>query len=254
MADRKIKCVIVADSRGTPFRTLSTPNKDKYSIEYLIRRGATIRDLLTDTLYFLYASAFKGYFIILLCAGINNLTKLNRHEGGIELTINERQNVIVELENYKSSVRKQFPRCVISFASIPIVDFHAANKHYISSGKLRFAKQTLEQLDKCQDSVSDSLKAINHWIFCENQIKQPLEGIGCIGARQLYLHQYVEKTNSKRTKSGRKVIKRRICPNALIDGIHPTYDLAVKWYDAIHANFLKIIEEIVANLHRNLHG
>jgi hypothetical protein len=114
-------------------------------------------------------------------------------------------------------------------------------------GKLKCVKQTLEQLDKCQDELSDSLKTINHWIFCENQIPQTLkEGVN-IRIHQLYIHQYVEKTHSKRTKSGRKVTKRRICPNALVDGIHPTYELAVKWYDAIHVNFNKITDIISAN-------
>jgi hypothetical protein len=248
MAERKVKCLVVADSRGTPFRTFCAPNKEEYSVEYLIRRGATIQDLLNDTLYYLYASTFKGYFVILLCAGINNLTKLDRHEGGVELTLNDRQNVVQELEHYKEKVKNQFPRCVISLASIPVVDFHSANRHYIQLGKLRFVKQTLEQLDKCQDSLSDSLKTINHWIFCENQIDQTLDGVGKIRVHQLYIHQYVEKTNSKTTKSGRKIIKRRICPNALVDGIHPTYDLAIRWHDAIHVNFLKIAKNITAEL------
>jgi hypothetical protein len=247
MATKPRRCVLVCDSRGHPFIKLKALNADKYYTSYIIRRGARVYDLYLDTIKQLCRikeDGHKGLVPVILCGGINELTELEKHSGGTELRINRNQNLKRSLQYFKEELRQLFPNTVITIASIPVVDFVAANEHYTKVGKLWHPKYTVEDLVSFQGELSTTLREINHWIFLENQKAQITVEIGTFTANQLYLHQYVEKLNSKTTVNGRKIMKRRIAPNALADGIHPTENLVNKWHTAIHENFMKTMHKI----------
>jgi hypothetical protein len=125
-----------------------------------------------------------------------------------------------------------------------MVNLAAANQSYISRGKLQYLKYTQSESEAFQVQLSDTVKTLNHRIFVENQHEQYIPGKGLIRPHQIYLHQYVEKVISKRTANGRHIIKRRICPNSLVDGIHPTIETVRKWLQGIHMNVAKLCDKL----------
>lgn len=239
MAASKYRCVIVSDSRGSKFPELGNFNQGTYSTHYLSYRGAKIPFLRDRTVEFLSKQPKDCFFIVILCAGINELTRKIQHDGGTEIALNSNQILIINLLRFKEKVRADFPNSLVTIASIPIIDIIAANAHYVNTGRLCRPMLTETELDSLQLELSDTLRIINNRIFTENKHQQYIPGKGLVLPNQIYLHQYVEKMKTKVLKNGRKIIKRRISPTALIDGIHPSVELTIKWLQGIHENALK---------------
>jgi hypothetical protein len=245
MENNKIHCVVVCDSRGNTFKDHGIFNKEKYETHYLVYRCAKVPFLTLKTIEFLEKLPKGCIYIVILCAGINGLTYREVHKGGIELIINSQQDLITNILKFKELVRARFPNAIVNLATVSMVDLAAANQTYISRGKLQYLKYTQAEIDSFQVQLSNTVKTVNHRIFVENQHEQYVPGKGLIRPHQIYLHQYVEKVNSKRTAGGRHIVKRRICPESLIDGIHPTTGTVRKWLHGIHMNVMKLCDKLV---------
>jgi hypothetical protein len=236
--------LIVADSRGSNFAKHRLYNICHYQTHYIISRGAKIGDLKTRTLSGLKAISKNSIVLIFLCAGINEVTKRDFHPGGCELICAESNNLVENLVDFKRSVKQYHPKVVVTIGTIATVDLKAANKHYMDKGKLWSPKYSEEEIKIFQEKVDTSLREINHAIFEENKKPQEIHEIGYTVTHQLYLHQRVQRLFSKTKKDGRKIMKRRISPGSLVDGIHVSDPVCLNWIQTIHANSMKILKDI----------
>jgi hypothetical protein len=236
--------LVVADSRGSNFVKHKLYNISHYQTHYVISRGAKIEDLKLRTLSGLKAMPKSSIVLIFLCAGINELTKRDFHSGGCELIAADSNNLVENIIDFKTCVKQQHPKAIVTIGTIATVDLIAANKHYKEKGKLWSSKYSDEEIKTFQDKIDCTLREINHIIFEENKKPQELCEIGYIVPHQLYLHQRVQRLFSKTKSNGRKIIKRRISPGSLVDGIHVSDSVCLNWIQTIHANSMKILKDI----------
>jgi hypothetical protein len=236
--------MIVTDSRGKKFADFDLYNSDFYSTELIVCRGAVLQQLQTKTISALKSVPSNETVLIVICAGINELTFRDKHKGGVELIASPRNDLLQNLLNYKRSVIAARPNTLVAFGTIATTDLKQVNSHYSKIGKLRQNKYNEELIANYQEQIDQELRYINHMLFEENKKAQILSTGKRTSIPQLYLHQYVQRVFSKKKANGERLIKRRISPNALCDGLHPTNELAKKWYRAIHQNCMKIWKAI----------
>jgi hypothetical protein len=180
--------------------------------------------------------------MIQFCAGINDLTTRIRHKDGQEIIPKTNQHLWPSISSFAVKVKEVHARSIVCIATIPILDFAAAQSHYIKVGKLRRSRYSSEQTKAHQSDLSHTVKTINEKIHEFNVREQEIIGLGKIKPLDLYWHQYVEKQCGKKQSS--QLGKRRIVRSALIDGIHPTPRVQEKWFEITHANLLKLCTKI----------
>jgi hypothetical protein len=239
---RKIIGLVVADSRGRCFLNRNKPDNELYESEYIIRPGGRIAWLTLETVKYLKTVQKNDIVIIQICAGINDLTRKTTHAGGTEIIPNERHHLWYQLLDLVYECKRAHVNSIISFASIPVIDFKAAKQHYMKIRKLHTSAYTDEDSQTHQKWISDTVRQLNHNIHIHNSQEQTIIDVGAVKPNDLYWHQYVEKQGNKRKHD--EYPTRRIVNGALTDGIHPAPYVQDKWYEATHNNFVKIMEKI----------
>lgn len=94
-----------------------------------------------------------------------------------------------------------------------------------------------------RDVLCNTVKRINEEILAENRSKQEISVIGTFRLGNLFLHQNVEKLETKK-KGGRKVHCIKISASTLVDGIHVNKNISLKWYQAMLYNYMKFYDWI----------
>jgi hypothetical protein len=138
----------------------------------------------------------------------------------------------------------------VTIATVPTLSFRQAIAYNLEKGKLRYTKFTDEDLNDKQTRLNDMIKSINERILTENSLDQEISGIGQYKLGNLFFHQNVEKSEIK-TKKGKKVYRTRIPTTALVDGVHVNKDIALKWYRAMHYNFMKCYDWLESKIEIN---
>lgn len=237
MASR-VHTILAADSRARPFLEREACNSSIYQSHLVVCPGAKVDKIKQKTIQKLSNIPQGDLVLIRIAGGINELTLREYHVGGVELCLQRPQYLIHNLLKFKDEIKSAHPISLVSFATIPIINFVAAQKHYIDTGKLWQPKYSYQQLTAFQTELSDSLANINTRLIVENRKLQYVPGWATTSCSQLYWHQDIEKL-AKRKRGGKWINVKRIRWTALPDGVHPSSGIAKTWYNRVHDNFKK---------------
>jgi hypothetical protein len=241
MNDTHIHAIVACDSRGRDFNSFPVIDDYGYINHIILRRGAKIKDIETELILRLDSIPRRDICVVYIVAGICELTQKIYHPGGQELDLQPSNNLLVNLLNCKQIVRATFPRCIVGIATIPTISLKQAIVYNIEKGKLRYSKFTEEEVNHKQTILNSSIKCINELILNENKQAQEIAGVGHYMLGNLFFHQNIEKLEIKK-RGGKKIRRLRISGSALVDGIHANQDVALKWYRAVHTNFMKFYD------------
>jgi hypothetical protein len=244
MENKHYRALIVTDSRGKIFVEKEPENQDLYITYNIVVSGARIPQLLSETLVRLSTFPTKDIFMVRLGAGINELTKKIHHENGCEVVLNEHPSLWENVLSFKDEIRRTHPNTLVSLCTIPPVDFEACHKFYIQRGWLKKSILTESSRKAQQEELKSILTHTNHLISVENKKEQLVKGAGFVTPSQLYFHQEIERTFTKRKKDGTKKTTKHIRQDTLVDGIHPTRYVAGKWFELVHINFFKEVHKL----------
>jgi hypothetical protein len=92
-----------------------------------------------------------------------------------------------------------------------------------------------------QINLNKTIRETNESLLHENKKEQDINGIGKLKPYNLFLHQDIEKIVIRKKGQNPSL---RIRQNVLIDGIHVTEELALKWYRALQFNYMKLCDDI----------
>ena len=237
-----VHCFPVSDSRFRDIKHWPAPNQHIYYTDNVVKSGARICNLEQPILSKLASVPSSDIAVTYICAGIIELTFKEYNPGGVEIVLHSNQCVLDNILSLKYKIRRYFPNCIVGLATIPIISFKETQEYNKTYHNL-VPSYSDYQLDQMQNSLSNLLAEINPVLTHENRYGQMIPGFGDINPAQLYLHQNIERSVSRKNSSGTRITKR-IPEGVLIDGIHPTYKVNLTWFNAIHANFGKAITEM----------
>jgi hypothetical protein len=244
MGSKRIKTIIVADSRGKIFLQKKPPNEHLYQTYNIVIRGARISHLLQDTICRLKSISKEDIKIVKLCAGINEITKKIRHKSGSEIVVDLEQCLWQHILEYKSAIRVNYPNALVGICTIPPVDLNASLEHYKQKGWLKESVIGEEDRIYQQQQITETLTHINHLIVTENKKPQHIPQVGDITPSQFFFHQEVERTYTRKRKDGSRRTTKHIRTNSLSDGVHPTDEVAQKLFEVMHETIKKEIDKI----------
>jgi hypothetical protein len=206
--------------------------------------GAKIDRLLHDTVVRLRTLPPQDNFLVRLAAGINERTKKEYHRNGCEVVLNPSQDLWNSITHFKEKIRDEFPNTLVSLCTIPPIHFQAATQFYLQKRWLRESRLTDENRKEEQEELRKTLTHINHLITEENKKEQDIKDAGMVTPSQLYMHQDIERTFTKKKKDGSRKTTKHIRLDTLVDGIHPTKHVSDNWFELTHHNFFKEIHKI----------
>jgi hypothetical protein len=240
---QNIDCIIASDSRARDFplwQEQSRHNSHLYRTHFVICRGGNIDRILNKTLELLKSIENTDLILVLLMGGICEITIREHHTHGTELAVRKAIHIEKNILKFKELVRAIVPNCLVSIATIPIVDFAKAKQHYYKVGKLSQSEYSEEETLQQQKTLSEKLASINHFITEQNKKLQLIPKFGITNPCQRYLHQAIEKTTTKR-RGASKISVKRIPQTALVDGVHGSEHICRNWFNIVHECFVKDI-------------
>jgi hypothetical protein len=243
MSGPVVQAIIACDSRGRDFRDFPLIDKYGYNSHIILRRGACIKDIENDLVILLDGLCRKDIFIVYIAAGICEITKKIHHQNGHELDLRNSNSLLENLISCKQTIKNTFDKCIVNIATIPTINLAQAIRYNIDQGKLISSRFTEEEIKEKQARLNEIVKFTNEGILKENRERQELPGFGQIRLGNLFLHQDIEKTELKK-RGGRKIHRTRIPLTALVDGVHANKDITLKWYRALHFNFMKLYDAL----------
>ena len=230
----------VADSRARGFDRYSPPSDSHITITYIIKRGATVQQLLPLVLHRLRQWNDRRFIIIRVAAGINNLTDLYtpaQSTGSTKVLIRSQvssQDLIAIFKTFKSAILQLRQKAIVIFSTIPPASFA---KFQESRSVSYLPRDTLHNyqcdLNATIDIVNDEIKTLNH---------QFQHGISF---HTLSLHTTIRKPTKRRRRSGnrRESIRNDFAP--LYDGLHAKSHVKQRWFFLLH----KLFKQDVVDLH-----
>lgn len=227
----KVKVVLIGDSRLCGFSDrLTCP--DDLEINFVIRRGARVNDLIDPTLE-LISSVNKNIadiLIVKIACGINNFTSFVHHEGGTELRYSGvcGKDVFDDLRSFKLKIKAKKPDALVGFITVPTLSFKKNIEFRLKNGKLRNSKFNECELSEFQSKLDYEISSLNSYIKLENSSKQEGHNRGC---RTISWHRSITKESKRRRN--KNAVSRTVTRNnfnPFYDGLHPTIDLKQKWF------------------------
>ena len=115
--------LFVGDSRSYGFFRYEQPKN--FETLFCVKRGAKIDDLIGESLEKLKEVRTDLPLIVKIAAGINNLTKFTRHQGGKELIASDISiaEVCNKLDSLKSKIKEARSDALVGFVTIPTLSF-----------------------------------------------------------------------------------------------------------------------------------
>ncbi|MES9880249.1 MAG: hypothetical protein ABW185_05135 [Sedimenticola sp.] len=193
-----------------------------------------MNDLVSPTLDLLRSRNYKQCDILAvkIAAGINDLIKSVRHDGGRQLTLSgvTEKKVFEKLQNFKSEIKSVCPNALVGFATIPSLSFKDNNRHKRDNGELVESLFTEAEIEEQQRKINADICDINKRIKLENSTRQQNHERGCL---TVSLHSEIEKKSRRRNRGGklREVTQYKFAK--LYDGLHGKSDLKHKWYNSL---------------------
>ena len=167
-----------------------------------------------------------------IAAGVNNLT-IKRNKGrAYELVPSAAtaRDVLNDLVNLKGEIKKARPDAIVSFITIPPINFFQQLKFWVDKKKLPNPTYDIDDRKTFQQSHEIIIAYINKNI---NQLNHQVQlGVTCQTASW---HTEVLKTQKGKTK---------LIACSLYDGVHGADDVKRKWHAKFHKSIQKEIEQI----------
>lgn len=224
--DPPIHLLLVGDSRVNSFDRYRPPEGFRLHIDYVIRRGATVADLIPPTLRKLSQYGSSDWVVLRFAAGINDLTEFTdySHKRVLWRSSIDANQLISRLKHFQESILRHHPNCIISFVTIPTASF----TKYQASKNLNTPVLSSSQLKIHQHDLDNQLDTVNSFIQEFNSA--PQAGIP-IPLKHLHWHSYIRRPTKRRNYSGRitKAIVRNRFP-LLYDGLHAVSTVKQRWF------------------------
>ena len=230
----KYYVILVADSRARGFQDFDKGKCYTYVTQYICKPGARISDLTEQAV-----SAISDIpkdntrVIVKIAAGVNNLTIKVPRRRSYELTPAHditADEIIDELTKLKNDIKDCRTDAIISFMTIPPINFLQQLHYAQSTNRLPFPIYTEGERIGFQDSHQELVQEINQKINKLNH--QTQEGIRCQTASW----------HSEVTRRQRGQL--RLIVSSLYDGVHGTDKTKAKWHRSFHQAVLKEIAQL----------
>jgi hypothetical protein len=149
--------------------------------------------------------------LIVLFAGICDISRKARHEGGTQIILRGKF-WVTENITYLKLRDFSHPKSVLPVATVPNVSLKAATEYYLQTGEFRVLKYDEKDIAVQQECLNEEIEKIDNQIVVENKFPQQLGGHGIV-VPQFYEHQYIDrnsyKNNQGMKETGQKVKYRR---------------------------------------------
>jgi hypothetical protein len=142
----KVHAIVAADSRARGFMRKPAKNKSLYYTHNVICPGGNSEIICSRLTELVSSIPTTDLIIVRVACGINELTVKEQHSGGTELSLRENENVLQNLRLLKGNLKLSHPRVHVGFATIPIISFMVAQKHYLSKGWLTKPKYNQKEV------------------------------------------------------------------------------------------------------------
>lgn len=229
----------MADSRSYSFERYSLPASYDINIDYIIKRGATVQDLLSPTLSRLRHYISDSWVIVKVAAGINNLTEFSSRDSRGKRVLKPSRvtshELFNELERFKHSVLATHPKSIVSFATIPPASFLKFQQYR----NLRSPIFTAAELSTFQHQHNITIDAINRQIKEYNR-----NAPNIIQPWNLSWHTSIRKADKRRSRSGRPLRRIRNNFTHLYDGLHAISSIKRKWHIELVKSFSKELQAL----------
>lgn len=204
------------------------------NIEFVLRRGAKIEELVDPTVDLLKEQRFKAADIVVVkvAAGINNLTFIDSHKSGREISRSSTTDLALfnKIKDFKQKIKEVCPNALVGFATIPTLSFKKNIEYRIRKGNLVKSKHTKHEIDHIQNELDETVGKVNTRIKLENSNRQVGHRKGCL---TVSLHRDVAKQTKRRNRSGRLRVIEKNSFKQLYDGLHAESSLKHKWFDKL---------------------
>lgn len=220
--------IFAADSRANNFGTnLYRPPPD-LDINFIIRRGAKILDLLPDISDALQQAPSHKRIIVKVAAGINNITRLTRTNRGQLITFGQTssQQILNQYRELRQHIHRICPSAIVGFVSVATASVRKYQDFFCTEHTLLDDQEiTREQgfIDTCVDEINRGIRRLN---------ARGQAGYGR-GPLCILWNTYIRSTSKRRNRNRRPVTTIRNSFNRLYDGLHPTSDLKAIWFDGL---------------------
>lgn len=224
--------LVVGDSRCKLFEDFEISERNgrrSYDVHYCIKRGARIEDLIESAVNFLERIDSNRLVIVKVAAGINNLTVLDRLTREISPSNTTAQAILNDLVRLKNAIQLCHPKCLVSFCTIPPVNFRVYAEYQQKKGG-SYGSKPEQTLRAYTDQVIAKVVEINRAIKITNSISQL--GVS-LNTASFHSNCLQDKPNNK----------HRIVVKSMYDGLHPTRATALVWYNKIHRHAAKECED-----------
>ena len=225
--------MVVGDSRCKDFDIFEEEQdggERSYDVCYLCQRGGKIEDLIGVAVNAVEKIDAERLVLVYVAAGINNLTVLNRQTREVKPSDVQPQTVLNQLGKLKNAVLHCHPKSIVIYCTIPPLNFRKYAEFQQSKGR-GYGTKSESTLRGYTDQVIEKLQVINKSIIISNSI--PQQGIKLITP---CLH-----SNCVQDKNRNKF---RLVVKALYDGLHPTRETALSWFNRIHRYAVREVEQI----------
>ena len=244
--DARTVLIIAGSSRVRDLQFLQPQNAHLYETIIIPNPGGGYIKIADSVIDVLRSDQITNQTLVIVynIGGLCDVTEKIYHEGGCELSIREYITAIENANDAKLMIRGSHPNTIVSFATIPVIDFAKAKKHYQSHNKLwksRFSNDTTKQMQK---DLSDILANLNKEISILNQVPQAVQSFDLINPSQILIHHQVEKTSYTKRGELKVNVRKHIPTKALPDGVHQARYISIKWFDFIHKCMAKLIPSI----------
>ena len=244
--------ILVGDSRLCGFEKF---DYGKFKFHHVIKRGAVLKDLVSETLSILrdYQGSDRSIIVKIAC-GINEFTKFEYHKEGKNLRFRSdvsSQTVFDSLKSFKRKIKTEVPTSVVGIITVPTLSFltyrnfrenkekdKRANKHQTESrsGKRTHkssrpdkSRASDKDLQDDQEKLDKELVLLNASIKLENSRKQTGLLKGCY---TVSWHNSISRVSIRKRRSGsRKVVRNNF--SELYDGLHPKQSLKKRWHNQL---------------------
>lgn len=229
----RVHLLLVGDSRVYSFDRYRLPADFNLHIDFVIRRGATLSDLIAPTLRQLRNYNSQDWVLVRLAAGINDLIEFTGpgpHRVLVRSPTDANQ-LILRLQQFREAILRQHQNTVISFITIPTASFCK----FQENKQLAVPELTPVQLKVHQHDLDNQLDTVNSFIEQNSQDSQAE-----IIPRYLHWHSYIRRPTKRRNRTGR--ITKAITRNRftlLYDGLHAVSTVKRRWFVELGRAFVQ---------------
>ena len=228
-----LKCLCVADSRAYSFDSYAPPPESRFTVDFIIVRGATVDQLLHHTLSKLRSYGEGDIIIIKLAAGINDLLEFERAPHAKRKVLKRStvtgETLLSSFRSFKQRVCDCRRGVFLSVATIATASF----SKFQASKRLDRPILGEDLLSLYQNDLDTTLDFVNAQV----KILNSEQHFG-IPSHTLSWHTSTRKSTKRRKRSGEYTVKVRNHFSLLYDGLHAVSGLKKRW----HAELYKSLE------------